>query len=174
MKTKSRPHKARGLPTAVIDTTLFSRLVDLDIAERLPWLFKLILIPPEVKREAYRARGRRRLRKLMREMSDFFVTCHESDKFTQELMRVDLGDGEAAAIAQAEITKSVLLIDERKGSKRAVLLDLSVLGTANVLNLLKAKGAITAVKPYYHKLEKTGFYLQKDVRARFLMDAGEA
>ncbi len=97
-----QPLRSRGLPIAVIDTTLFSRLVELDIAERLPWLFKSILIPPEVKREAYKAPGRRQLRNLVREMSDFFVNCYEADEFTKEYMRVDLGEGEAAAIAQAE------------------------------------------------------------------------
>lgn len=46
--------KQRGLPSAVIDNTLLSRLVSLDVAELLPYLFKRILIPPEVKREAYK------------------------------------------------------------------------------------------------------------------------
>jgi predicted nucleic acid-binding protein len=98
----TRPQKARLRPLAVIDTTLLSRLVDLEIAEFLPLLFRRILIPPEVKREAYKGPGRRRLRRLVREMSDFFVDCYEANEFTRTLMRIDLDEGEAAAIAQAE------------------------------------------------------------------------
>src|SRR5258708_39877330 len=79
----------RGLPLAVIDNTLLSRLVDLELAESLPWVFKLILIPPEVKREAYRKRhgGRRRLRNLIRESSGFFVNCREVDAVIRDFLK---------------------------------------------------------------------------------------
>lgn len=60
-----RRSKHEGLPTAVIDNTLLTRLVSLEVANFLPYLFKYILIPPEVKREAYKApsKGKRRLQK---------------------------------------------------------------------------------------------------------------
>src|SRR6185295_16824252 len=101
--------RKRLRPIAVTDTTLLSRLVELEIAEFLPLLFRLVLIPPEVKREAYKGPGRRRLRKLVREMSDFCIDCYEANEFTKNLMRIDLDEGEASAIAQAEQQQSVLL-----------------------------------------------------------------
>lgn len=114
------PHsKARGLPVAVIDTTFLSRIVDLDVAQLLPLVFKLILIPPEVKREAYKAPGKRRLRNLVNEMSGFIVDCYEADEFTKSFLKADLDEGEAAAIAQADYKQTVLLLDEKKGFKRA-------------------------------------------------------
>lgn len=165
--------KARGRPVAVIDTTLLSRLVELEIAERLPWLFRLILIPPEVKREAYRAPGRRRLRKLVKEMSGFFVDCYEANEFTRDLMKIDLDEGEAAAIAQAEQKQSVLLLDERKAFKRATAMQLTVIRTTRILIMLKEARVIAAVTPYFDKLAKTDFYLQDEVRRKLLTEAGE-
>src|SRR5262245_2981508 len=134
----------RGLPHAVIDNTLLSRLVELDLAEFLPFLFKLILIPPEVKQEAYRTPHgiRRRLRKLIRESSGFFVNCRQVDASVKEILKADLDAGEAAAIAQAEGTNSVLLIDEQKGSRRASTMQIKVVRTGKLLNLLKEAGAI--------------------------------
>lgn len=165
--------KARGRPVAVIDTTLLSRLVELEIAERLPWLFRLILIPPEVKREAYRAPGRRRLRKLVKEMSGFFVDCYEANEFTRDLMKIDLDAGEAAAIAQAEQKQSVLLLDERKAFNRATAMQLTVIRTTRILIMLKEARAIAAVTPYFDKLAKTDFYLQDEVRRKLLTEVGE-
>lgn len=169
----TRPPKARLRPIAVIDTTLLSRLVELEIAERLPWLFRLILIPPEVKREAYKGPGRRRLRNLVREMSDFFVDCYEANEFTKNLMKIDLDEGEAAAIAQAEQKQSVLLLDEKKAFKRAEAMQLTAIRTTKILTMLKEARAIEAVKPYFDKLEKTDFYLKDEVRRQLLVEAGE-
>ena len=171
----ARRSKRRGLPVAVIDTTLLTRLVKLEIADFLPLLFKQILIPPEVKQEAYKApeRGKRRLRKLINEMAGFFVDCREADKLITEYLKADLGEGEAAAIAQADYTQSILLLDEKKGSKRAETMQLTVIRTANLINLMKEAGLIEEVKPFYEKLEKTGFHLKAEVRQRLLAEVGE-
>jgi predicted nucleic acid-binding protein len=165
--------KGRLRPIAVIDTTLLSRLVELEIAELLPLLFRLILIPPEVKREAYKGPGRRRLRNLVREMSDFFVDCYEANEFTKDLMRIDLDQGEAAAIAQAEQKESVLLLDEKKAFKRAEAMQLTAIRTTRILTMLKEATAITAIAPYFDKLAGTGFYLHEEVRRQLLAEAGE-
>ena len=168
------PHsKARGLPVAVIDTTLLSRLVYLNVAQLLPLVFKLILIPPEVKREAYKAPGKRRLRNLVSEMSGFFVDCYEADEFTKSFLKADLDEGEAAAIAQADYKQTVLLLDEKKGFKRAETMQLTVIRALNVFNKLKEAEAIKEVRPYYDKLIKRGFYMTESVRRKLLAEAGE-
>jgi predicted nucleic acid-binding protein len=163
----------RSRPLAVIDTTLLSRLGELEIADRLPWLFRLILLPPEVKREAYRGPGRRRLKNLIKELSGFFVDCHEANEFTRNLMKIDLDEGEAAAIAQAEQKQTVLLLDEIKAFKRATAMQLTVIRTTRILIMLKEARAIAAVAPYFEKLAKTDFYLKEEVRRNLLAEAGE-
>jgi predicted nucleic acid-binding protein len=149
--------------------------VELDLAEFLPFVFKLILVPPEVKREAYRAPHgtRRRLRNLIRQSSGFFVDCRQVDPNVKEILKADLDDGEAAAIAQADKTDSILLIDEQKGSRRATTMQIQVVRTGKLLNMLKEAGAIRAVKPYHHKLEQLGFYLDQGLRDTLLIEAGE-
>lgn len=170
-----RSPSQRGLPLAVIDNTLLSRLVDLEIAESLPWVFKLILIPPEVKREAYRKRhgGRRRLRNLIRESSGFFVNCREVDASIRDFLKADLDDGEAAAIAQADFKNAILLLDEQRGFQRATFMQITVVRTLRLLNMLKDAGAIRAVGPYHEKLDSLGFYMTLDDRNQLLREAGE-
>jgi len=150
-------------------------LVELDLAEFLPLLFFLILIPPEVRREAYRTPrgGKRRLRNLIRDSKGFFVDCREFDSDVKNVLRVDLHEGEAAAIAQADFKKTKLLLDEEKGFKRATRMEIDVIRTGNLLNLLKRVGAIRKVRPYHDKLDKLGFYLSDEVRKQLLVDAGE-
>ena len=170
-----RKKTSPGLPYAVIDNTLLSRLAELDIAKFLPWLFKEIRIPPEVKREAYAAphKGKRRLRKLIREMTGFFVDCTEADEMINSYLKVELDVGEAAAIAQASATQSLLLLDEKKGCRRARNMEIEVVRTAKLLILLQEKGAIKAVKPYLDQLERTGFHLSEKDRRQILFEAGE-
>lgn len=172
----ARVSKRGGLPDAVIDNTLLTRLVRLGIADFLPLLFKRILIPPEVRREAYRApgKGKRRLRRVINEMAGFLVDCREADELTLEYLKADLDEGEAAAIAQADFTQSVLLLDENRGYKRAGLMQVTTIRTANLIVKLKEAGAISEVAPYFDRLEKTGFYLSVEVRQRLLEEAGES
>jgi predicted nucleic acid-binding protein len=167
--------KFGGLPLAVVDNTILSRLVALDIAKFLPFLFREILIPPEVKREAYKGphKGKRRLRKVMNENAGFFVDCREADELTKEYLKADLDEGEAAAIAQADATQSILLLDENKGYRRARTMQVLTIRTGKLLNMLKEAGAIPKVKPYHEKLEETGFYLSNEARLELLAEAGE-
>lgn len=164
-----------GLRCAVIDNTLLSRLVELNIAEFLPLLFKNVRIPPEVKREAYKAphKGKRRLRKLIQEMTDFFVDCTEADEMIKDYLRGHLDVGEAAAIAQADKTRSVLLLDEKKACRQAQNMELEVIRTGRLLIMLQAAGAIKSVEPYLDQLKRMDFHLSEKVKQQILIEAGK-
>jgi predicted nucleic acid-binding protein len=164
-----------GLPYAVIDNSLLSRLVDLEIAVFLPFLFKRIRIPREVRREAYKApsKGKRRLLKLIKEMEGFFIDCAEADELIKSYLMADLDAGEAAAIAQADYTMSVLLLDEKKGYRRAQIMEIEVIRTGKLLCMLKKAGAVELVKPYLDQLELSGFHLSEEARKEILAEAGE-
>jgi hypothetical protein len=84
--------KRRGLPLAVIDNTLLTRLDSLEVAQFLQLLYEQILIPPEVKREAYKAphKGKRRLQKLINDMAGFIVVCTEVDELVKNYLQADL------------------------------------------------------------------------------------
>src|SRR5262249_9220827 len=171
----ARFKRGRGLPLAVIDNTLLTRLDALGVADRLPLLYKQVLIPPEVKREAFKAphKGKRRLQKIINEMGGFIAVCTEVDEVVKNILQADLDEGEAAAIAQADYKQAHLLIDENKGFKRALRMEITAIRTLQLLNMMKAVGAIAEVKPLYDKLEKTGFHLKEAVRKRLLAEAGE-
>jgi len=88
------------------------------------------------------------------------------DFFRYDYLQADLDEGEAAAIAQADYKQAHLLIDEKKGFRRATVMQLATVRTVQLLNLMKEVGAIKEVKPYYDKLEKTGFYIKETVRRK--------
>ncbi len=162
------------LPTAVIDTTLLSRLAVLELADRMPVIFRQIRIPLEVRREAYKAKNKKRLRNLLNEMSDFFIDCREAEKGIKEVLMFTLDEGEAAVIAQAEATSSSVIIDEGKGRKEAVERNIEVFRTGKILCLLKEAGQIQFVAPYLDKLiEEMGFRCKAKDKRAILENANE-
>ena len=168
--------KHKGLPVAVIDNTLLSRLAELGLVELLPYIFKQIRIPPEVKREAYKGRNKKRLRNLLNENSGFFIDCYEADIANKEILKTIKGidEGEAAVIAQAEATNSVVITDDKKGSEQALNRELEVFRTGKILYLLKETEAINKVNPYlYILVVKLGFNLSEKDKEAILKLAGE-
>jgi len=149
------------LPTAVIDNTLLSRLTRLEITESLPYIFARILIPVEVKEEAFKGPNRKRLRNLLNYMPDFFLICTHDDFLVKELLKELLDKGEASAIAQAEYTRSAIIMDERKGREEAKKREIEVFPTTKILCLMKELGLIPEVKPFLDRLIKMKFYLKK-------------
>jgi predicted nucleic acid-binding protein len=101
------------------------------------------------------------------------VNCREVDASIRDFLKADLDDGEAAAIAQAEFTNAILLLDEEKGFRRAIMMQITVVRTLRLLNMLKAAGAIRRVLPYHEKLDKLGFYMTLEDRNQLLAEAGE-
>jgi predicted nucleic acid-binding protein len=148
-----------GLPVAVIDNTLLSRLAELNLAEKLPLIFKKIRIPPEVRREAYRGSNRRRLKNLLNENKGFFVDCYEADPGIKEILKTIIDEGEAAAIAQAEATGSSVITDDKKGYEQARKREIEVFRTGAVLCMLKEAGQIPSVATFLAILIKKGFHL---------------
>ena len=81
--------------------------------------------------------------------------------------------GEAAAIAQADFKEAILLLDEEKGFKRATTMQITVVRTLRLLNMLKDAEAIREVRPYHEKLDKLGFFMTLEDRNQLLNEAGE-
>lgn len=170
----SRKRKTTGLPVAVIDNTLLSRLAELGLAKLLPYIFKQIRVPPEVKREAYKGRNKRRLRNLLSENSGFFINYFEADIANKEILKTIVDEGEAAIIAQAEATNSVVISDDGKGRQQALKREIEVFRTGKILCLLKEAGAISLVEPYLDFLvTKLGFDLKPKDKEAILRLAGE-
>jgi predicted nucleic acid-binding protein len=162
-----------GHPIAVIDSTLLSRLAELNLADSLPYIFKQIRIPPEVRREAYKAPNKKRLRNLLNDLTGFFIDCHETDIVNQEFLKTIVDAGEAAVIAQAKATNSVVITDDKEAHNQALKREIEVFRTGKILCLLKDAGVISLVKPYLDTLMTLGLSLNLQDRKTILILANE-
>jgi predicted nucleic acid-binding protein len=91
------------------------------------------------------------------------------------LLRGDLDEGEAEAVALAhEIKADLLLIDEQAGRRHAARLGLKFIGLLGVLLAAKDVGLLPAVKgPLEDLIAKAGFWVRPPLYAAVLKAAGE-
>ncbi len=109
----------------------------------------------------------------------------QSDKLRQFLQsrvkRVDLtltqlglGLGELEAITlYKELNSDVLLIDDNRAKKYAMLNDVKVIGSLGVLIKAKEKGYIEEVKPLLEELQKSQVYISHKLIEKVLQICGE-
>jgi predicted nucleic acid-binding protein len=84
------------------------------------------------------------------------------DKTQQALFEEDVDIGEASAIALAiETPSSLLIIDDLKGRKLALSLNLLYTGTLGVLILAKKQNVIPLLRPYLTKIQSTNFRISQ-------------
>lgn len=89
-------------------------------------------------------------------------------------LRLELGSGEASSIAFAtEIEGSLLIIDERKGRKRAEELGLSIIGSLGVLLKAKQMGVLPSLLQVIQEIDKTDFRISETIKLKLLGEAGE-
>ncbi|HEY0514011.1 MAG TPA: DUF3368 domain-containing protein [Thermoanaerobaculia bacterium] len=87
---------------------------------------------------------------------------------------VDLGAGEAAAIALAlSFPESLLILDDGLGRRIARLNHLTFTGTLGVLVKAKQAGSVTEISPILEALQRTTMYLSRDLIVKVLQEAGE-
>jgi len=86
---------------------------------------------------------------------------------------VELGEGEAVAIAFAAERGYGVLIDEKLGRSVAEALNLKVIGTVGVLLIARRRNLITAVKPFLDDLRTSGHRLSEELMRDALRRAGE-
>lgn len=86
---------------------------------------------------------------------------------------VELGEGEAGAIALAAGLGHGVLIDEKLGRAVAKGLNLKVIGTVGVLLIARRRGLIAAVKPLLEDLKASGHRLSEDLVVEALRRTGE-
>lgn len=91
-------------------------------------------------------------------------------------MVIDLGAGEAEALALALASPgSLLILDDALGRRIAHHLELAYTGTLGVLVKAKREGRLPAVKPVLEALrDRTTMYLSRNLTDWVLREAGEA
>ena len=96
-----------------------------------------------------------------------------SDPSAAQRLGRGLDPGEAEAIALAVELDAVLLLDERRGRRRAIELGLPRVGTGGFLVYAKRRGLIDAVGPLLKEIEAAGVYLGEGLTRSVLRLAGE-
>lgn len=89
-------------------------------------------------------------------------------------LTLDLGPGEAEAIAlAAEMSDALLVMDDADGRRVARGLGLRVTGVLGVLVEAKCRGLLSEIKPVLDALSDEGFWLSESLRRAVLDAVGE-
>jgi predicted nucleic acid-binding protein len=144
----------------VTDTTPLNYLILLDAAHVLPGLFGRVYAPSAVIRELAHPRSPESVRRWTDSLPEWLIV--------QEPTHIDpslrLGPGEAAAVALAEELKADwVLLDERKGSRRAESRGLRVAGTLTIIEEAGAKNFLDYIETRNRLVGETTFYVTDDV-----------
>ncbi len=156
----------------VSDTSPISNLLKINQLRLLEEIYQSVIIPEAVYREL--------------KMSNEFdistvlipgwiqirqITDH--NLYQSLISNLDPGEAEAIVLAK-ELNAGVLLIDERKGRKKAIALGLHVTGVAGILLIAKGVGLVPAIMPLLDELEhKAGFWMGIEFRNYILELANE-
>ncbi|HRN92232.1 MAG TPA: DUF3368 domain-containing protein [Ferruginibacter sp.] len=96
------------------------------------------------------------------------------DKYSQQLLEMQIDRGESSAIALAlEIPGSTIILDDIKARKIAEKLGLNFTGTIGVIIRAKLIGLITSIRPIFDKMKQTDFRFSEEIELRALKEANE-
>jgi len=139
---------------AVIDSSPLIHLAHLELAQQLTLFFDLIYVPSAVQREVNRKqRFRYRLKKLYR--TGVFKQCTSAAKDRIDLLMVELDEGEAEALVQAQERNATYFIgDERRARQIGQAQGLSLVGTLRILARLNVEGRADETTKLVRKLRK--------------------
>lgn len=133
-----------------------------------------ILIPEAVWREVVVEGGDRPGAQDVSEANWIEVHKVNDDRIVR-LLRAELDEGEAEAIALAlEQNAKLVLLDERDGRQAAMKMDLSVLGTIGILIWARKAGKIENLREHLDALHSRGkFRFSNNLYERALREGGE-
>jgi predicted nucleic acid-binding protein len=93
---------------------------------------------------------------------------------TVAVLKTQLGDGEAQAIALAlEAPGIEVILDDKKARRIARQLGLRVIGTVGILLRAKRRGLVPAIRPFLQAIQAAGFRLSPSLYNEALRIAGE-
>lgn len=91
-----------------------------------------------------------------------------------QLLEIEIDKGEASAISLAmEHENSLLILDDGKARKLALLLNLNYTGTLGILLKAKELGILPGIKPVLDQIQKTNFRFSEKVMIDILREANE-
>jgi len=114
------------------------------------------------------------LKEFGKSLPDWISVVMPENAHYQQILKMDLDEGEASAIALSlEMKDPILMIDELKGRKVAEKLNLRYSGTFGLILRAKQIGLINSVKPILEKIKSTNFRFDEKLFEKVLEQAGE-
>ena len=114
------------------------------------------------------------LKEFGKSLPDWISVVSPKNSYYQQILEMDLDEGEASAIALSlEMKNPIIMIDELKGRKVAEKLNLRYSGTFGLILRAKQIGLIKSVKPILAKIKTTNFRFDEKLFEKVLEQAGE-
>lgn len=158
--------------TVVSNATPLIALAWLEQLALLPRLFGAIHIPQAVQDELLYAPDAIGVDEF-RSASWLLVTPVTNQLAVDLLLdQLDVGESEAIVLAH-ELQASLLLMDERRGRRRAVQGGLAIVGTLGILVEARQRDFVGPLKPMLTKLQHIPFYMSQSLMTRVLKRVGE-
>jgi predicted nucleic acid-binding protein len=151
----------------VADTAPLNYLIQIDCDRLLPQLYERIVVPAGVMLELGHTAAPASVRAWLSGVPAWIDVCLPAAGPDAELADLDLGEREAIQLAE-EQHADLLLIDERRGRRKAKLRGLRTTGT---LGVLLSAGELHLIDPemaYRRLLDETTFRTSAALEAQFL------
>ena len=157
----------------VSDSTALIGLAKIGKIDLLRGIFSRVHIPEEVFKEVTEA-GKNRPGSDAIRRAEWVETKTVQDRTQVNLLMASLDKGEAEVLALSkELRADLILLDEEKARKSAVIAGFEVMGLLGVLVIARNLGLIEAIKPLIEELKNKRFRISDRVIAEALMKAGE-
>ena len=136
-------------------------------------IFSNIYIPEEVYKEVTEA-GRNRPGSDAIRNAEWIETKIVEDRTQVNLLMASLDEGKAEVLALSkELRADLILLDEEKARKSAVIAGFEVMGLLGVLVIAKNLGLIEIISPLIEELNNKSFRISDRVIAEALLKTGE-
>lgn len=135
-------------------------------------LFGEVLIPSAVEAEFLAVEETVR-RKALQQAPWIKTTALSHPRRAVAYAELDQGEAEVLALAEEQDARLVIL-DERKGRRYAIRMEIPLTGSLGVLLLAREAGLIDSVAACIRKLQEAGLFLSPELIAQVLEFAGES
>jgi predicted nucleic acid-binding protein len=151
----------------VADTGPLNYLIQIGCDGLLPRLYRRIIVPAGLMQELSHPAAPASVRAWLSHVPNWIEVCLTVAAPDAELADLDLGEREAIQLAE-EQHADLLLIDERKGRRRARQRGLKTTGTLGVLLSAGELRLINPERAYRRLLGETTFRTSPELEAQFL------
>lgn len=157
----------------VSDTSILSGLLQIGRLNLLHRVYGQVLLPGRVYQELIRLTE---FSVSIEPLSETWLEVRTvSDTNLLRTLRSELDAGEAEALALAvELNADLVLVDERRGRKKAAELGLPYRGLLGTLSAAKALGYVSELRPILEELQTVaGMWFRAELVVQVLRDSGE-